>query len=187
MEREKKSRFQKVMEWVTLLSIGVALLFFLLWKVGNPSLWFPFFLTVVTIGYHFGMRLLVGAVFEGLVKRLFHPENPWFRSKKWERKLYRRLKVKRWKSWVPTYSPAQFCLQDHTVDEIVQTMCRAELIHEIIALLSYGSLLFGLLSEDPADFWIFFSTAVVASGFDCMFVMVQRFNRPRLLALKKRL
>ena len=182
----KKSHFQKVVEWITLFSIGFAFLFFFLWKEGNSSLWFPFFLTFVTISYHFGMRLLVGAVFEGCVKRLFDPENAWFRSRKWERKLYCRLKVKRWKSWVPTYSPAQFSMQDHTVDEIVQAMCRAELIHEIIALLSYGSLLFVLLSGDPADFWIFFSTAVAASGFECVFVVVQRFNRPRLLLWKQK-
>ena len=38
---------------------------------------------------------------------------------------------------MPTYDSALFSPQKHTWDEIAQAMCQAELVHEVIAVLSF--------------------------------------------------
>ena len=59
-------------------------------------------------------------------------------------------------------------------------MCHAELVHEVIVALSFTALL-------PAipfgEFPVFLITAVLAAAFDSMFVMVQRYNRPRIVMI----
>lgn len=136
-------------------------------------------ITCGTFFYHFAMRLAVGAV----VPNRFHPEHAWFRQTKIEGKVYKFLKLRRWKGKMPTYDPRLFSKQYYTPEQIVRNMCQAEVVHEIIILLSFIPLLFALLWD---SFWVFFFTSVAAAAVDLVFVMMQRYNRPRLLKLLQR-
>lgn len=181
----KQSGVFRAMGIASAILLGAAALFALLWRMGGGAVWFALLLTALTFSYHLLMRLLVG----GLVNRTKHsfdPNNAWFRPKRWERRFYAFLRIKRWKRFLPTALPEQFSLQTNTLDEVVQAMCRAELVHEISAALSYLSVLFVLWSGDASDLAIFLSTATAASLFDLVFVAMQRFNRPRLLAVQNR-
>ena len=129
------------------------------------------------------MRLLVGWLF-GRRKRPFDPENAWFRVRGWERRFFRFLRVKRWKRFLPTALPEQFSLREHTPEDVVQAMCRAELVHETSAALGFLSALLAFWSGDPSDAWIFLGTSVPPALFDLVFVIAQRFNRPRMLAVQ---
>ena len=83
---------------------------------------------------------------------------------------------------MPTYDPEAFDKRKHSWDEIVQVMCQAELVHETIILLSFVPILahiwFGALE-------VFIITSVLAAVFDGTFVIIQRFNRPRVINMLK--
>jgi hypothetical protein len=91
--------------------------------------------------------------------------------------------VKKWKGKMPTYDPSFFDHNLHSWDEIAQAMCQAELVHEMIFVLSF----FPILASIRFDaLWVFLITSVLAADYDAMFVMMQRYNRPRIIKLIKR-
>ena len=130
--------------------------------------------------YHFGLRIFMGKL------TVFFPISPqWllFRPLAFERKLYRLLRVKQWKGHVLTFEPENFDLQTRTLEQVAHTMCKSELDHWINELISLTSLLFSLLW---GQFPIFLVTALAAMIFDAQFIVVQRYNRPKVLRLAER-
>ena len=139
-------------------------------------------ITCGTFFYHLAMRLAVGYMML-LVPRKFDPQAGWFAERKWEKKLYNLLCVRRWKHVVPSYNPQDFDMNKHTPQEIVQTMCVSELVHEIIVLLSFIPLFFAI---PFGEFIVFLLTSLASAAFDSVFVILQRFNRPRMVRLVQR-
>lgn len=139
-------------------------------------------ITFGTFFYHFAMRLAVG----GIVNRLFYGKidcnKKQFQPKKFEKNLYRFLRVKNWKNRMPTYNPASFDLRLCTPQEVLQNSCIAELGHELIMLFSFLPLLLIIPFGEPAAFIL---TSVFAALADSVFVIIQRYNRPRLLRVVK--
>ena len=132
------------------------------------------------IVYHLELRLLFGH----LTSRLsISPEAAWFRPRGFEKKLYRLLKVKQWKGKALTYDPAAFAVGERSLQEIARTMAKSELDHWINELISLSSLLFALIW---GQFWIFLLTALAAMLFDAQFILIQRYNRPRVMRLMER-
>lgn len=135
-----------------------------------------------TTFYHFAMRLVVGAIVPRCITRPM--ERRWFAPKAFESDLYRVLKVKQWKDHMPTYDPASFSLQSNTLEQIVYNSCVSEAVHEVIVLFSFIPILFTYLWGTLPVFVI---TSILAALFDSCFVMMQRYNRPRLIhILEKR-
>ena len=136
-------------------------------------------ITAGTFFYHFAMRLLVGAVVPGLVpagaEKLW-----WFREKGFEPELYKALRVKTWKKRMPTYAPERYDLRRHTPAEIVHTCCESEAGHEVIMVLSFVPVLTIPAFGAAGVFW---GTSVLSALFDGCFVIMQRYNRPRLLRI----
>ena len=162
--------------WCTAVLSGVlSVIFFLTETNFSPAL----AITFGTVFYHFAMRLLVGA----LVPNHFDPQHTWFRQRDFERNLYKLLGLRRWKNKMPTYDPKLFSVQHYTPEQIVMNMCQAEVVHEVIIIFSFVPLLFSLIW---GRFWVFFITSVCAAAVDLIFVMMQRYNRPRLLKLLNR-
>lgn len=172
----KKITFPTVMIGTALLSALLTAVFaaaFLLWRTG----WLlSTAITCGTVCYHFAMRLAVGA----LVPKQFDYRSRWFRPGPFEQRFYRKLRLKRWKDRMPTYNPKLFSLQHNSLEQIVCNICQAEVVHEIIILLSFVPIAFSLIWD---DFWVFFLTSLLAACFDSLFVMLQRYNRPRLIRL----
>ena len=79
-----------------------------------------------------------------------------------------------------TYDPSCFDSTIHSWDEIAQAMCQAEVVHEIIVVLSFIPLVFSIRFE---AFGVFLVTSILSAGFDMMFVIMQRYNRPRIIKL----
>lgn len=142
----------------------------------------PLAITFGTIFYHFAMRLLVGAVVP-LFADSFRPEAAWFRQRSWEPRLYALLKLKSRKTGIPTYDPRQFDLTVLPLSQVVRNMCCAEVVHEVIILLSFLPLLFAI---PFGEFPVFLITSLLSAGFDSIFVITQRFNRPRLMRILKK-
>lgn len=133
-------------------------------------------ITLLTTFYHFAMRLLVG----GVIPNHFDFRSRWFQPKPFEAGLYKALKVKAWKAHMPTYDPRLFSLAENTPQQLIANMCQAEVVHEVIILCSFLPLLFTVFW---GSFPVFFITSILAAGVDALFVMLQRYNRPRILRL----
>lgn len=141
--------------------------------------------TAGTTAFHIALRFLSPAVLFLFFRRRYDPKARWFQPRPWEPALYRRLGVKRWKKYALTYEPAEFSLELHSAEEVVENMCHAELVHELCAALSFSSLLFAV---PFGHFPVFLATALLSAAIECPFLIIQRYNRPRLvrLAEKKR-
>ena len=134
-------------------------------------------ITAFTIMYHFWVRIIMGNVSK-LFKKHIHYKQWLFKEKKFEKGLYKFLRVKKWKGKALTYNPESFSLKEHSLDEIANTMAKSEVDHWINEAISLSTL---LLAIPWGEFWIFLITAIVAMIFDSQFIIIQRYNRPRIL------
>ncbi len=153
------------------------------WTIFAPSAWIETVtITMGTVAYHFVMRLFVGAAWSPLEFKV-NPDAAWFAERQWETALYKALRVKAWKGHVPTYAPDTFDIKQHSISDILCSTCHSERVHETIIVLSFvplvGTVWFGA-------FWAFLLTSVGAALLDLIFVIVQRYNRPRLRMLLRR-
>ena len=140
-------------------------------------------ITFFTTSYHIVIRLLSPLILSLLFHHKYNYQIWWFQPKTWEAKLYKGLKVKQWKRQVMVFAPSQFSLEIHSIQEVINNMCHAELVHELIMLFSILSILFTIpFGALP----VFLITAICATLFDSMFVMIQRYNRPRLVRIYER-
>lgn len=104
----------------------------------------------------------------------------WFKEKPFDKPISKLFKVREWKDKALTYNPELFSLKNYTLTDVANTMCKAELDHLINVLLSLSTLLFALIW---GELWIFALTAFLAILFDMQFVLIQRYNRPRIVKL----
>ena len=138
----------------------------------------PFAITFGTCFYHFAMRLLVGHLVNHRMRNKADYRKPWYQLRPFEAKFYKWLKVKKWKGNMPTYDPGVFDPKLHSWVEIAQAMCQAELVHEVIVLLSF----LPLFAAIPfGAFPVFLITSLLSAMYDFSFVIMQRYNRPRIL------
>ena len=132
-----------------------------------------------TIMYHFWIRIIMGNVSK-LFKNHIHYQQWWFKERKFEKKFYELLRVKEWKGKALTYNPEQFSVKENSLETIVNTMTKSELDHWINELISISTIFFSILW---GGFWAFFITALVAMIFDSQFIIIQRYNRPRVIKI----
>ena len=107
----------------------------------------------------------------------------WFAEKAFEQKLYNLIQVKKWKKWLPTFNPKDFDLKSRSATEIVQVTCQSEVVHEINMILTFVPIAFSIWFGSVGVFVI---TSCAAFLFDSIFVIMQRYNRPRLIRLIKK-
>lgn len=171
------------MKIITIISILATFLFTTLYITTENRACLSLAITAGTIAYHFLMRYIVAMIVRCVMNNQADLSKWWYRQKRWEKRLYQKLRVKQWKGKMPTYNPDDFNLKQHTPREIACIMCQAELGHEIIVVLSFLPLLMVLIFD---DFWAFFITSLLAALLDMMFVIIQRYNCPRILSLFKK-
>lgn len=183
----KKSGFQQFMEKGAVLTLVVSIVFLgcLLIFGGEP--WISLLITFATICFHFSVRLAVGAIVDKIAEKGLNYRTRWFVQGKTEARLYQFLKVKHWKLKLPTYAPDNFSLKKNTAERVVINMCAAELVHEINIA---ASLIPIIVSIAVPFLWnsllVFVLTSAAAAIFDLLFVIIQRYNRPRMLRLVQR-
>lgn len=171
------------MKTITVVAILATVLFTIFYKNIGNGVCLSLAITAGTVAYHFVMRYIVAGIFHHVMHNQADLSKEWYQQKNWEKHLYQKLHVKQWKNKMPTYDPDSFNLKLHPPEEIAGAMCQAELSHEIIVLFSFLPLLtvpmFGA-------FLVFLITSVLAALMDLMFAIMQRYNRPRILKLCKR-
>ena len=159
------------------LLIGFAILLPLFIATGNDMIEIITITTGITL-YHFSMRLAVGTIVNLMMKNKANHNNPWFREKNFEKRFYNLLHVRKWKKYIPTYNPDTFDTSKKTVKEIVGATCQAEIIHEIIMALSLLPIALIPFLGGAAAILI---TSFLSMLIDSVFVILQRYNRPKLV------
>ena len=123
------------------------------------------YVTSLTGSYHFTMRLIVGQIMILYYRK--HPPRPGSfttRSFAFEPELYRR--------------PDQFDMKNLTPAEMLRSMVQAETGHLMIMLLSFLPLLL-IIPYGTAP--VFIITSVLACMTEVPFVIIQRYNIPRII------
>lgn len=178
------SKTTRRMTWVSGILFLLTLFFFAAYRVSHQSWMLSVYITLLTAFYHFAMRLAVGMAVTRLFQNRDFPMDSWgFRIRGYEHRLYQLLRVKKWKSKVITAQHEQFDLRKAGPEEVLHNMLQAELAHRVIMALSFLPLLLILPYGEPG---VFLSTSIAACLFDAVFVIIQRFNRPRMLRLLAR-
>ena len=176
-----KSKFQAAMWRGSIASLICLIAFQALYSALGLEFFSILRTTALTVFYHLAVRLVFGEwVIPRLCGRGIDANRAWFRVREWEKTLYRWLKVHRWKGGMPTYNPDEFSMRNHSLKEIMEATCRAELVHAFNMLASFVPLLF---ARWFGAFPVFLATSIAAAAFDLVFVAIQRYNRPRLARL----
>ena len=175
---EKTVSFPTIMKSSAVITLALTVVFAWLYRLFSADWMLSAAISAGTASYHFSMRLLVGAIVPHWVKNPMR--RPWFHPKPFEAKLYAVLRVKGWKAHMPTYNPASFSLRENTLEQIIDNCCVSEAVHETIILLSFLPLLLTFLW---GAFPVFLITSLLAAAFDSCFVIMQRYNRPRLVQI----
>ena len=136
-------------------------------------------ITAFTIMYHFWVRIIMGNVSK-LFKKHINCKQWWFKERNFEKRFYKLLRVKKWKGKALTYNPESFSLKEYSLEEIANTMSKSEVDHWINEIISLSTLLFAI---PWGEFWIFLITAIAAMIFDSQFIIIQRYNRPRIVKI----
>ncbi|MCH5303781.1 MAG: hypothetical protein J1E41_02860 [Ruminococcus sp.] len=183
MKRKKDEYYSplpKMMLTVMLIGLFGCVICSILYYTSHIQWLFSCAITFGVIAYHLLIRFISPPILFLVFKNKYNYKWSWFQQKSWEPKIYRFLKVKNWKKHIMTYDPSEFSGKVHTIEEIINNMCNAEVVHELIVVLSFTSLFFSI---PFGSFDVFLITAILAALFDSIFIVVQRFNRPRLVAI----
>lgn len=123
-------------------------------------------------------------------QRFLRPEGWWFRTRDWERdgEWYReQLRIDRWKDKLPSLRTATRFSKKRLTDasrryfnRFITETCRAESNH----LRAIGSAMMMRLWT-PVDLWLVCMLIAVVGNVP--FIMIQRYNRPRLMRALERL
>ncbi len=178
-EKAKPSGSAVFMYWVIGITATIAAVSLILYHTGTCTAGWIFWTGFVcfTIMYHLWMRIIMGNVTK--LWNLTYTGR-WFQEKRFEKKLYKILRVKKWKKSALTYNPELYNVKERTMTQIADATAKAETDHWINVLISFSTLLFALVWGHP---WLLLITAVAAALFDSQFIVIQRYNRPRLQRL----
>ena len=180
----KKSGFQQFMEKGALFSLAASAVCLCCRLIFGGSVWVALTITFTTVLYHFAVRIAVGAVVDHITASGVIYNRAWFRQSRAESFVYRLLRVHRWKLKIPTYTPEKFSLKQNTPEQVVCNMCAAELIHEVNFLVSFLPVVLSIVIPFlNSTLIVFVLTSSAAALFDLVFVVIQRYNRPRMMKL----
>lgn len=173
----------KTMKRISVITLLLTICSFVLYRMTNYRFLVPFTITFGTTAYHFTIRLMVGVGLNSVMQNKANYHKKWYQVSDFEMKLYQKLKVKKWKNKMPTFDMDAFDISKHSWDEIVQATCQSELVHEINIVFSFLPIAASVWFD---SFWVFLITSTLGAMYDLLFVMMQRFNRTRILRIKRR-
>jgi len=143
---------------------------------------------VFALVYLLVIALLAHPIGEAIPGTAFHPERFPFCGYPWEMRLYRLLRVAKWKDKVPDMSKQLSDMQPkkllsvsvNQMDALLCEVCRAEIVHWAEVLLGAFCMVIA-----PGIGWLIWAIWTLLGNLP--FILIQRYNRPRILALKNRL
>lgn len=176
------SKFSVLMNSISIVSTIFAAILWIIVKLTQSEIISMIAITFLTIAFHFDIRLLIGNIIPKYKNRI-NINHKYYQTKQIEKKIYKKLKVKEWKSKVPSYDLDEFNINKCSIEEIIINMCNSEIIHSINFILSYIPIIFSIWF---GEIEVFIITSVLASIYDLQFVILQRYNRPRFFRILNR-
>lgn len=141
--------------------------------------------------YFAGLGLLAHWIGDALPRKRFRANRRPFCTAKWERegRIYEKIGIKRWKDRM--IDKSQFVPSEYTkkvdpndgageIERLVQETCVAEAVHWALLILSLGVLLF-------TSGWYAAAGLFLGVLFNLPYIIIQRYNRPRLVKYLERL
>lgn len=165
---------------ISVIAVISTICFSMIYQFTYADFFLSLAVTSGTISYHFCIRLIVGMLFNIIMKNKADYTKKWYQTGTSERKLYEKLRVKKWKNKMPTFDKNTFDVSKHSWDEIAQAMCQSELVHEVNILFSFVPV---IASVRFGAFAVFLITSTLGAIFDLLFVFIQRYNRPRVIKM----
>lgn len=173
----------KKMIAVSAVTLALMFVFWGIFLTNRKPLFFTLGIIALTICFHFTIRLVIAGLIDYKLKNRVDYTKKWFEPREFEQKLYKALRVKKWKDIMPTADENNFSLKKHTFEEILMAGCQAEIVHEACAVSGFLTMFFAI----PFGYWwVFLITSIGGALFDMVFVVIQRFNRPRLMKIVER-
>ena len=133
------------------------------------------------------IALLAHPIGEAIPKRIFHADRFPFRSYDWEQdgRIYNKIGIVKWKDKIPDTSkfikgmtPKKIeCISSDEALILLRETCLAEFVHWSEILLAG---IYLLIWPIPSGIWIFLIWSLLGN---LPFIIVQRYNRPRLLKM----
>lgn len=170
------STFKRFGYAVSIFTTAAAFTFFGLFTRNMREACLVLAIIMLAVAFHLIIRLVLVNLCEYLIKNLNVNEKR-FIEKPFERKLYKFLKVHRWKTRWDVFDESAYLLKYNSVDELLEAGCCSEITHFLCALTGFVSILFTFPFGHAV---IYIVTSVLGAVFDLLFVAVQRYNRPRL-------
>lgn len=164
-------------KWVISIFFIIVMTFFILSFFIKNNIFEIITVTLITAFYHVCIRPLTGIIINKIYHNKMNFNLWWFKERKFEKRLYKILRVKHWKNIMPTYDKNSFDIKDKNISEVLGATCQAEVVHEIMLVLAFLPLLLIIPYGKALAFII---SSVICALIDCIFIVIQRFNRPRL-------
>lgn len=128
---------------------------------------------------------------QALPRKCFDAEKPPYKAAKWEKggKVYERLGIKHWKDIVPDMSRIMPDMvkkkltsenKERGMETLIAETCVAECVHWGLIVLSFGILFWW------RGLWAAVFLLVYNIFGNLPFIIIQRYNRPRLVMLEQR-
>lgn len=143
---------------------------------------------MIIINTSFWLILNYGVAFVSplLPKRIFR-DNFFFKEKSFERKLYKSIRINRWKDKVPAVNSTLKSFKNERttdyLDQVIMQTYYAEFGHVTIAVLGFLCIVI-----NPNDYFLMALICAIVNFFiHIPFCLIQRYNRPRLYKVKSRI
>lgn len=177
------SSSKKNMYLISAASLVFMFTFFGLFIQNHNDVCYAMGITFMTVAYHFIIRLVIGTCIDAACDNKIDSSKSWFEDSDAERAFYKLIGVRKWKKKLPTYDETAFSIKKRSLEDIIGASCQAEVVHEINILASLAAVLFAI---PFGSVWVFILTSVGGALFDLVFVIIQRYNRPRLMRAAER-
>lgn len=154
-------------------------------------------ITLLLVLFWIIINVIVPWLVRFLVPKRFFNENVWlFRERETEIAFYRKIKVNKWKGKLPDAeklihfqrSSLPCNMDEAYINRFITECCIAELGHLTVGIVGFSSLFLSLLLPYELQikaFIVFFILSVIDLFVQILFIIIQRYNRPRLIKLKK--
>ncbi len=123
-------QFRNVFKCITILFSALATICFVIYLKISTVFWLSMMIVTLATSYHLIIRIVVGTLIDLVTYKGINIESAWFKERKFETKLYKLFKVKRWKHIIPAWQPENFSFRYYDFKKILENMCAAEIIHE---------------------------------------------------------
>lgn len=157
---------------------------------GGASPLLAVLLVLLAVAAVFAIDALVAIATRWCMPREFDPFSPLFRVRRWERRLYVRMGIRRWKDKIPETGALLGYLSKKEITDrtdnsyllhFMRETCYAEVMHALSLPLGFAVLALSPLFDFPFCTFVALPVAAVNAVLQLLPICVQRYVRPFLV------